>query len=155
MPINSGRLVYGTIVIGALLAAESARQETYAKTLGAVAITLLLYWLAHSYAEFTSQRLQDGKSLDLTELARTAAHELSVLLGAAAPLLVLVIWWATGASLTGAVSAAIRTSAVMIVIIEVMIGLRSQLSGRDLMKQTAFGVLLGLLVLAVRLVLAH
>ena len=44
MPTNPGRLVYGTIAVGALLAAESARQETYVETVFAVAITLLLYW---------------------------------------------------------------------------------------------------------------
>src|ERR1035441_8833725 len=49
MPTNPGRLVYGTIAVGALLAAESARQETYVETVFAVAITLLLYWLAHSF----------------------------------------------------------------------------------------------------------
>ena len=146
-------LVYGTIAIGALLTAESARSETYAKSVVAVVITLLLYWLAYSYAEFTGQRLQNGEPFEFGELATAAVKELSVLIGASVPLFVLLIFWAAGARLSTAVSAAIWTSAAMIVIIELVIGVRAQLSGRDLVLQTVFGALLGLLVLALRVVL--
>jgi len=146
-------LVYGTIAIGALLTAESARSETYAKSVVAVVITLLLYWLAYSYAEFTGQRLQKGEPFEFGELAAAAVKELSVLIGASVPLFVLLIFWAGGAHLSTAVSAAIWTSAAMIVIIELVIGVRAQLSGRDLVLQTVFGALLGLLVLALRVVL--
>jgi hypothetical protein len=146
-------LVYGTIAIGALLTAESARSETYAKSVLAVVITLLLYWLAYSYAEFTGRRLEKGEPFEFGELAAAAVKELSVLIGASVPLFVLLIFWAAGAQLSAAVSAAIWTSAVMIVIIELVIGVRAQLSGRDLVLQTAFGAMLGLLVLALRVVL--
>jgi hypothetical protein len=43
--------------------------------------------------------------------------ELSVLLGAAAPISVLLSWWATGAQLTVAVSATIWTSPASIVVV--------------------------------------
>ena len=46
--------IYGLMTVGALLAAESADSETYAETVGAVAVTMIVYWLAHSYAEFAS-----------------------------------------------------------------------------------------------------
>jgi hypothetical protein len=146
-------LVYGTIAIGALLTAESAQSETYAKSVVAVVITLLLYWLAYSYAEFTGQRLEKGEPFEFGELATAAVKELSVLIGASIPLLVLVIFWAAGARLTTAVSAAIWTSAAMIVIIEFVVGLRANLTGRQLIMQTGVGAFLGLLVLTLRIVL--
>jgi len=146
-------LVYGTIAIGALLTAESARSETYAKSVVAVVITLLLYWLAYSYAEFTGRRLERGEPFAFADLADAAVKELSVLIGASVPLFVLVIFWAAGASLSSAVSAAIWTSAGMIVIIELVIGLRADLAGRELVIQTLFGALLGMLVIALRVVL--
>jgi hypothetical protein len=146
-------LVYGTIAIGALLAAETARSETYAKSVIAVVITLLLYWLAYSYAEFTGRRLERGEPFAFADLAVAAMKELSVLIGASVPLLVLVIFWASGAALRSAVSAAIWTSAGMILIIELVIGIRAGLRGRELVMQTAFGALLGLLVIALRVVL--
>jgi hypothetical protein len=153
MPTNPGRLVYGTIAVGTLLAAESARQETYVETVFAVAITLLLYWLAHSYSEFVDRRLEHGKPFSLDGFADAALHELAVLVGAAIPLIVLVIWWLADASLGAAVSAAVWTSAIVIVVIEIVIGRRAELSGREFVTQTAFGTILGLLVIAVRLLL--
>jgi hypothetical protein len=153
MPPSPAGLVYGTIAIGALLTAESAQSETYAKSVVAVVITLLLYWLAYSYAEFTGQRLEKGEPFEFGELATAAVKELSVLIGASIPLLVLLIFWAAGARLATAVSAAIWTSAAMIVIIEFVVGLRAKLTGRQLIIQTAFGAFLGLLVLTLRIVL--
>jgi hypothetical protein len=146
-------LVYGTIAIGALLTAESAQSETYAKSVVAVVVTLLLYWLAYSYAEFTGQRLEKGEPFEFGELATAAVKELSVLIGASIPLFVLLIFWAAGARLATAVSAAIWTSAAMIVIIEFVVGLRASLTGRQLVMQTGFGAFLGLLVLTLRIVL--
>jgi hypothetical protein len=79
--------------------------------------------------------------------------ELSVLIGASIPLLVLLIFWGAGARLGTAVSAAVWTSAAMIVIIEFVVGRRANLTGRQLIMQTGFGAFLGLLVLTLRIVL--
>jgi hypothetical protein len=153
MPTNPAGLIYGTITVAALLAAESARQETYPRTVGAVVITLLLYWLAHSYAEFTGERMEQGEPFTLAGLGRTAAQELMVLLGAAIPLLVLLISWATGAALTRAVFAGIWTSAAILLAAEIVIAVRAKLTGRDLVRQTCLGAVLGGLVIALRVLL--
>jgi hypothetical protein len=153
MVANPAALVYGTIAVAALLAAESAQRETYAGTVTAVVVTLLLYWFAHSYAQFTGRRLQQSERFTVDGLAQTMRHELPVLIGATVPLAVLLAWWAAGARLTAAVSAAVWTSAGTILVIEVMVGLRLKLTGRDLVAQTALGALLGLLVVALRVLL--
>lgn len=150
---NTGGLVYGTVTVGALLAAESATHETYGETVGAVAIALLIYWLAHAYSEFTEHRLEHGEPLRLQTLRRTLAHELTIIVGAAVPLLALLICWLAGATLGSAVTVAIWTSVVVIVAVEVTAGVRAELTGRELMTQIAFGALFGLLVVALRLVL--
>ena len=153
MGANPGKLVYGTILVATLLAAESARQETYATTAGAVVIALLVYWLAASYAQFTGERLESGEPFHYGALLRTVAHEVGVVYGAIGPLAILLVLWAAGAALTTAVSAAIWTAAAMIVATEVLIGIRADLTGRELVRQTAFGVVLGLLVVALRVLL--
>jgi hypothetical protein len=153
VPANPAGLVYGTIAVGALLAAESVRRETYVKTVAAVVVTLILYWLAYSYAEFTARRLREHGRFTLDGLARCAAHELSVLIGAALPLLVVLVLWAAGSGLSVAITAAIWTSAATIVTIEAVIGVRAQLQGRDVLRQIAMGALLGLLVIALRVIL--
>lgn len=153
MLANPGPLVYGTITIGALLAAESAQRETYASTLGAVVVALMLYWLAHSYAEFTQRRAKHDMPLNLRGLLDTITHELSILVGALFPLLALVICWLVGAKLESAVTIATWTSAAMVVIIELVVGVRERLAPRHFAAQTGLGMVLGLLVIALRTLL--
>lgn len=150
---NPHGLVFGNITVGALLAAESAQHETYGETVGAVAIAMLLYWLAHAYADFAAQRLEEAAPLRLGSFAWTMVHELWILIGAALPLLFVLVWWATGGRLQDAVTAAIWVSAAIIVVIELVAGLRADQSGRELAVQTTVGVLLGLGVIALRVVL--
>jgi hypothetical protein len=42
---NPAGVVYGVIAIGALMAAESGRHETYPDTVGSAIIAACLYWL--------------------------------------------------------------------------------------------------------------
>ena len=150
---NPGAVVYGTITVGALLAAESAGRETYGETVGAVLLALLVYWLAHAYSDFTEHRLEQNQSFTLGGLARTLAHELMILAGAAIPLLALVVCWIGQVGLASAVTAGVWTSAAMIVVVEVLAGVRAELRGRDLAAQIALGALFGLLVIALKVVL--
>lgn len=153
MRASPAGLIYGTITVATLLAAESARRETYAKTVGAVTLTLLIYWLAHSYSQFTGERIEGEEHFTYAGLVRVARHELTVLIGAAVPLAVLLILWAVAASLDSAVNAAIWTAAGIVVVIEIAIGVRAELTGRALVLQTAFGALLGLLVILLKVLL--
>jgi hypothetical protein len=153
MATNPSGAVYGTIAVAALLAAESARRETYLGTVSAVVVTLVLYWFAHSYASYAEERLEGGERLTVAGLGRTMAHELTILIGAAIPLIPLLGWWVTGGGLTNAVTAAVWTSAAIIVITEVALGLRAQLSGRGLIGQAGMGALLGLMVIALKILL--
>jgi len=153
MTLNPEGAVYGTLAIGAMLAAESVRSETYAKTVAAVTITMLLYWLAHAYSDYAGERWRRHETLELSGLAHMMMRELSILLSAGVPLVVVLISWATGAELSSAVSAAVWTSAAMVVVIEVAAGLNAKQKGWDLVKEAALGVVLGLLVIALKLVL--
>lgn len=150
---NAAGLVYGTILVATLLSAESAVRETYPRTVAAVLVTLVAYWLTLSYSRFTGDRLERGERFELPELVGAAVEELTVLLGAAVPLIVLVIFWAAGASLSTAVTAAVYCSAATIIALELVIGVRAGLTGRQLALQTAVGAALGLLIIALRVLL--
>jgi L-asparaginase II len=152
-PVSPFGVVYGTITVGALLAAESAQRETYAETVGAVLIALLLFWLAHSYAQLASRRFEESEPLALERLLRIMVHEFSIMVGAAIPLGTLLLFWVAGARLTSAVTAAIWTSAAVILLLELVIGIRARLSGREMLAQTAMGAVLGVLVIALKIVL--
>jgi hypothetical protein len=145
--------VYGTISVGALLAAESAGQETYADTVIAVVLTLVLYVLAHTYSEYTAERMRREEELSLRALARTGRSEAWLLPGAGVPLLAVLIGWTVGASLDTAVSAAVWVSAGMVMVFEVGFAIRADAPAREIAVQAAVGALLGLLVIVLRYVL--
>jgi hypothetical protein len=153
--MNLGVAIYGLITDGALLSAESPGRETYLETVGAVILGLLLIWLAHAYGDLTSWRARERKPLTLGAFTRTLEDDAGIVVGGALPLLAVLIAWVTGASLSDGVSAGVWTAAGVIVLFEVITGVRSRLSGRALVLQVALGAVLGLLILALRLVLHH
>jgi hypothetical protein len=153
MGLNLGAGIYGLISVGALIAAESARQETYLETEVALALAALVVWLAHSYAEFASERVHEGKRLSPNDFGRTLVYELPILLGAAIPAVAVLVAWAAGVTLSGGITIGLWSVATAIVAVEILAGVRAHLSGPELLLQTALGALLGLLVLTLRLVL--
>lgn len=150
---NTAGILYGTIMVGALLAAESARQQNYPDTVGAVAIAIALYWLVHAYTRDTERRVERREPLTFGGLVRTLAQELTIVAGALVPLLALFICWAVGASLPTAVNADVYTCAAIIVLVEVGAAIRAELSGRELVAQISFGAFFGLLVIVLNLLL--
>lgn len=153
MPENAGGLIYGTILVATLLSAERVQRETYTRTVGGVLVALMTYWFALAYARFTGERLERGTRATFKGLARAALHELTVLGGAAVPLAALVAFWLAGASLDTAVLAAVYFADAAIIGAEILIGVRADLKGWALIGQAAIGALLGVLVLALRLLL--
>lgn len=153
MPTNPGGLVYGTILVAALLSAESAKSETYLKTVLSVVIVLIIYWLALAYSDFTGERVEHGEKFHYADFAAQATRQLSVLYGASVPLLAIVVCWVAGATLYTAVNVAIWTSVGIIILIEVILGIRTDLKGFDLARQISVGVILGLGVTALRVLL--
>jgi hypothetical protein len=150
---NPAGLVYGTILVATLLATEFSRRETYPKTVGAVLVALVLYWLALSYSEFTGRRLQDGEHFTLSAFRRAARHEYPVLLGAGVPLAVIVVCWIFGVSLATALAVGVYTAAGMIILFELAIGYWSEGGWRHVLAHTIVGVALGLLIITLRVVL--
>jgi hypothetical protein len=153
LPTNPGGLVYGTILIAALLSAESAKVESYWETLAGVALTEIIYWLALSYSEFAGDRVAEGQPFTVGGFWRSAQHELAVSEGALVPVLVLIGCWIAGVQLYNGIRFAIWGSAAVIVFAEVVIGIRSDQHGRQLAVSAALGVVFGLLVISLRLIL--
>jgi hypothetical protein len=153
MRINLAAAIYGSITVGSVLAVESAQRETYAETVGGTLLALLIYWLAHSYAEYTSHRLEHGQALKPATLARTMRDEIAIMLGAGIPLLAVILSWAAGARLQSAVTLGVWMSLSTVVLLEVLVASRAELSARQLVPQLALGVLLGLGPVGLKLIL--
>jgi len=146
-------IVYGTMLVATLLAAESPGRESYGETAGAVAIAVLVYWLARSYSAFAGRRARAGEAFTLTGARASLAHELAVIVGACVPLAAVLVCWAVGARLSTAVSIAVGVAIATIVAIELTLGLRSEHTGRHLVMRTGLGVLFGVAILAIKLLL--
>jgi hypothetical protein len=117
---NPAGVIYGVIVIGALLAAESGNHETYLETVGSAAIAAGLYWLAHAYTTVLGRRLQNHERLTAVALWRALVHDWALIRGAAIPLLVLLVAWATGAAQATAVTAALWSAVASLVGFELL-----------------------------------
>jgi hypothetical protein len=153
MPDNASGLVYGIILVATLLSAESAVRETYPKTIAGVLVALATYWLALTYSRFTGERLEKGEHATVALLRQAAAHEVTVLYGAVIPFAALLIFWLAGTSLATGGLAVVYVADATIIATELLIGIRAELTGRELLGQTAIGAILGVLVLGLRLLL--
>ena len=153
LPTNPGGLVYGTILIATLISAESAKAQRYSGSLAGIALAEFVYWLAISYSEFTGERAASGEPFELRGFWRSARHELAVVQGGTVPFLVIVACWIIGASLSAALTLGVYTAAGMIVVAELVIGITTEQTGRELVIDTAVGVAFGVLVIAVKVIL--
>lgn len=150
---NPAGVVYGIIVIGALLAAESGRYESYLDTVASTVIAAALYWLAHAYASVLGRRLAQQERLTAAALMRALGHDWAIVRGAALPLLALVIAWATGAAQQTAVTAALWTVIASLIAFELIAGIRSQAAPGELALDVSVGAAMGLAILVLKIVL--
>lgn len=150
---NPARVVYGLITVGALMAAESGRHESYADLIGSAFITTGLYWLLHAYSSVLGHRLATGERLTVAALSRGLVEEWAIVRGAAIPLLALLIAWATGASQETGVSAALWSAVVGLILFELVAGVRSRASAGELVLEVGLGIVMGLGILGLRILL--
>lgn len=150
---NPAGAVYGLIAVGSLLAAESGLRDTYPETVGSAAIAVVLYWFAHSYSDVLGLRLAERQGFSWEELGATFARDWSIATGSMMPLLALLVAWATGASQSTAVTAAVWTVVVSLIAFELAAGVRSRAKAPELILEALVGTAMGLAILALRALL--
>jgi TM2 domain-containing membrane protein YozV len=150
---NPSGAIYGAIAIGALLAAESGRHETYLDTIGSAVIATALYWLAHAYASVLGERLATHERLSASALAQALGHDQAIVRGAAVPLLALLISWLAGAAQQTAVNVALWSTVTSLVAFELLAGIRSRAAPPELALEVGVGIAMGVAILALKIVL--
>jgi signal transduction histidine kinase len=146
-------VVYGLITVGALLAAESGLKDTYAETVGSIAIAMTLYWVAHAYADVLGLRLSERRRVSWAELWHTFVQDWSIVRGASLPLLALLVAWAAGASQAEAVTAGVWAVVASLIAFELAAGIRSKARPAELAFDVSAGTTLGLGILVLRVLL--
>jgi hypothetical protein len=91
-PSTIAGTVYGTIVVmAAVTAGGPAFEDEPWRLIVVVAATALVFWFAHVYADGLGESVARGRRLDMAELGAIAGRELSILLAAILPILVLLL----------------------------------------------------------------
>lgn len=150
---NPAGAVYGLITVGALLAAESGLRDTYLETFGSAALTVVLYWFAHSYSDVLGLRLTEQQRFSWQELGRTFARDWSIAGGSSLPLLAILLAWAAGASQSTALTAAVWTVVASLIAFELAAGILSRAKPLELALEVLVGTAMGLAILALRALL--
>ena len=148
-----GPVVYGLMTVGAVLAVESTRQETYLKTATAAVLAPVLYWLADAYADLLGVRVRTGARLSIRGLGGELAAGVGLLVGAAVPLAVVLVGWAVGASLGADIWVAVGVSVAAIAGLEVWAGVRAGARGLELLVEAGIGAALGAGLVALKVLL--
>ena len=146
-------MIYGMLVISALLAAESGEHDGYLDTFASAAIATGLYWLGHSYAELLGGRLASHERLTAEALRRALARDWPIVRGAGVPLAALAIAWAAGAARETGVTVALCSGIAGLIAFELLAGVRARASGGELALDAGVGAALGIAIIALKIVL--
>jgi hypothetical protein len=149
---NPGGVVYGTIVIAAVLAVETGRHETYLETIAATLLAAIPFWLAHAYATALGRRIAHRERLTVAALMRALAYDWAIVRGAALPLLALTSCWLFGLSVDTALTVALWSTLAAMFAFELIAGMRSHSTGAEMGLEVGVGVVMGLAIVALKIV---
>jgi hypothetical protein len=147
--------VYGTIVVMATVTAAYASEKHPWKLAGIVASTAVVFWIAHLYAHALSESITLTRRITFDELAHIARREAGLLFAAAAPIAALVVGATTVVRETTAVWLALAIGLVTLAVEGLRYARLESLGRAGTVVAIAANVSLGLLVVALKVTLAH
>ena len=151
---NPSRVAYGTILVGALLAAESGHHEGYPGAIASAFTAAGVFWLVHAYTDALERRVRLQERITARGLMHALAREWAIMRGAAIPVIALLLAWVTGASLETAVTVALWSAIATIFVFELAAGIGAGARGRELALDACVGATLGVAMLALKALLS-
>ena len=145
--------IYGLIVTAAVIASAGGQLRTAALVL-AVFVTLLVYWLAEEYAQL-GEHASAGHLPTWPSIRSALAVKWPMVSASYVPLLALVAARLLGASPPNAAYLALAVTVVMLTFYGWSAGRTSGLHGVALLLMTAAAGTLGLLMILLKIVIAH
>jgi hypothetical protein len=143
---NPGSLIYGLLTVGAVISAESGTTLHQGREILTAAAAVILYFLIHAYSTLLGNRLNGAGVLGSRELGRALRDESAILRGASVPVLAMVLALLLGANANTMEWVGILTAVFLLVLFEILAGLRSHLDRRWAWLQAAIGAGFGLLL---------
>ncbi len=152
--LDTGNLLYGTIVSTAALAVGAGRGETAFGMDEVMVTTLIVYWLAHIYIKTVGER-HPGSTTPLHRLLRrTARDESPILLGGVPAVALTTALAVAGVSVWATVLAVLITAIVVLILEGALAGLKAGMRGWRLAAEAGSAAVMGL-ILAALLVSLH
>ena len=147
--------IYGTLLTASVVAAEGSAGATESPIVGAVVVSLVVFWLAHVYAELMSRHVETRRSISLGDVRHAARDELPILEAGLLPVFALIAVRAAGASVQAAVVAALACSIVELLVIGIVVARHSGFRGWQLLFYGVACGLLGVGLLVLESLLRH
>ncbi len=144
--------IYGTIVAGSVMAA-GAGHSTVRKTTVAVIVTVLVYWLAESYAHVLATRLSGESPAHRAHLRQHLRSTATLVTASFTPLGAMLIAALLGADARDAVTAALIVTSVWLGVLGWTAARRSGQRGLALVASTLGSSLIGLVLIALKFAL--
>jgi hypothetical protein len=142
--------VYGTIVAASVLAASAGNLSIGATCL-AVIVTLVVYWLAETYAASVAARAVAAPDRFGAYARQHARRSWRMVTASYAPLAALLLAAALGADVTGAILSALGLSTVTLAVLGWVAAGRAGISGLPRVAMAAVGSVAGLLLIGLKL----
>jgi len=144
--MNTGGLLYGTIVSAAALSVGAGRGDSAGNMIDAMISTLIIYWLAHVYTATVSGR-SAGSAVPLRHRAGAAVRqEAAILAGGLPAVAAVVLENLAGVSLWICVLSGLGVAIVMLAVDGLLAGLHAGVKGWRLAAEIASAAVFGLLI---------
>jgi hypothetical protein len=147
--------VYGTIVVMATISAGGKGEVDAWRLAVLVFATVFVFWVAHVYADGLEESIERGRRLDRREFLEVARREAAIVLAAVGPLAALVLGAAGVLRESRAIWLALAFGLFVLAIQGVRYARLEHMRGLGTFGAVAINLGLGLVIVALKVVLAH
>ena len=148
--------VYGTIVVLAALSAGATAYQYDLWRLGAiVSASVLILWIAHAYAHALGESLRLGRRLTRTELMTITGREVAIPLAAIRPLVAIALGGLGVVRDRTAIWLALAIGVATLAVQGIRYARLERLSRIGTLVSVALNLSLGLLIVGLKVLLAH
>jgi hypothetical protein len=143
--------IFGTLIAAAVIATKGQSGQSGAEIFLSGLLVLVLYWLAHVYADVVGERLHFHTRPGWSAIIRTALRDVSMLRGSLLPLAIFGVVRLLGASVNAAVLTALWSTIALMAMWGFVAAVRGGARGLELLVETLICALLGALNLLLKI----
>ena len=139
--------VYGTIIVLSIVTAGApAFEHGHWRLIGILAVTVLVFWIAHVYAHIIGESLAEGHRLGRQEILQIAHRELAIPLAAVLPMAAVTL---------GALGVLHSNTALWLAVEGVRFARLERLGTKGTIVSVGINLGLGLTLVALKAALSH